>query len=52
MEKLKAPLFRGLEGGGATNDWCSTKDTLFINKSIKHCLIRPGVNLGDFDDVI
>ena len=22
IEKLKAPLFRGPEGGGATNDWC------------------------------
>ena len=22
IEKLKAPLFRGLEGAGATNDWC------------------------------
>ena len=24
IEKLKAPLFRGLEGAGATNDWCIT----------------------------
>ena len=22
IEKLKAPLFRGPEGAGATNDWC------------------------------
>ena len=22
IEKLKAPLFRGLEGAGDTNDWC------------------------------
>ena len=22
IEKLKAQLFRGPEGGGATNDWC------------------------------
>ena len=25
IEKLKAPLFRGLEGAGATNDWCITE---------------------------
>ena len=24
IEKLKAPLFCGPEGGGATNDWCIT----------------------------
>ena len=24
IEKLKAPLFRGPEGAGATNDWCIT----------------------------
>ena len=24
IEKLKAPLFRGPEGTGATNDWCIT----------------------------
>ena len=24
IEKLKAPLFRGSEGAGATNDWCIT----------------------------
>ena len=25
IEKLKAPLFRGPEGVGATNDWCISK---------------------------
>ena len=25
IEKLKAPLFRGPEGAGATNDWCIAK---------------------------
>ena len=25
IEKLKAPLFRGPEGAGATNDWCITR---------------------------
>ena len=24
IEKLKAPLFRGPKGAGATNDWCIT----------------------------
>ena len=24
IDKLKAPLFRGPEGAGATNDWCIT----------------------------
>ena len=24
FQKLKAALFRGPEGGGDTNDWCST----------------------------
>ena len=28
IEKLKAPLFRGPEGAGATNDWCITNDIL------------------------
>ena len=23
IEKLKAPLFRGPKGAGATNDWCT-----------------------------
>ena len=27
IEKLKAPLFRGPEGAGATNDWCITAST-------------------------
>ena len=27
IEKLKAPLFRGPEGAGATNDWCITLDS-------------------------
>ena len=26
IEKLKAPLFRGPEGAGATNDWCIMKN--------------------------
>ena len=29
IEKLKAPLFRGPEGAGATNDWCIREHTLF-----------------------
>ena len=28
IEKLKAPLFRGPEGAGATNDWCITPNTV------------------------
>ena len=27
IEKLKAPLIRGPEGAGATNDWCITYST-------------------------
>ena len=30
IEKLKAPLFRGPKGAGATNDWC------IIHKFIRH----------------
>ena len=29
IEKLKAPLFRGPERAGDTNDWCIIKDALF-----------------------
>ena len=28
IEKLKAPLFRGPEGGGDTNDWCINMTTI------------------------
>ena len=30
IEKLKAPLFRGPEGVGATNDWCITHLPRFL----------------------
>ena len=29
IEKLKAPLFRGPEGAGATNDWCIKNRNVF-----------------------
>ena len=29
IEKLKAPLFRGPEGAGATNDWCIRTSLIF-----------------------
>ena len=29
IEKLKAPLFRGPEGAGSSNDWCITTDRYF-----------------------
>ena len=29
IEKLKAPLFRGPEGAGATNDWCIMRKPAF-----------------------
>ena len=29
IEKLKAPLFRGPEGAGATNDWCIVHNLFF-----------------------
>ena len=38
IEKLKAPLFRGPEGAGDTNDWCITTillekaESIFFNK--------------------
>ena len=28
IEKLKAPLFRGPEGAGASNDWCIIETAL------------------------
>ena len=31
IEKLKAPLFRGPEGAGATNDWCIKIDNFQLN---------------------
>ena len=38
IEKLKAPLFRGPEGAGATNDWCITSCLSAIkNHWIKYC---------------
>ena len=33
-EKLKAPLFRGPEGAGATNDWCITVTTTPVRSTI------------------
>ena len=30
IEKLKAPLFRGPEGAGATNDWCITAKLICV----------------------
>ena len=40
IEKLKAPLFRGPKGGGATNDWriTGTDDT---HKSLDEFEFRP-----------
>ena len=31
IEKLKAPLFRGPKGAGATNDWCIILKCTIIN---------------------
>ena len=31
IEKLKAPLFRGPQGAGATNDWCMMCRNLSYN---------------------
>ena len=36
IEKLKAPLFRGPKGAGATNDWCITGDTHDFTQQIKY----------------
>ena len=38
IEKLKAPLFRGPEGAGATNDWCINDD---MRESLEKYEIRP-----------
>ena len=38
IEKLKAPLFRGPERAGATNDWCITKFDL----AVKYLNVTPG----------
>ena len=34
IEKLKAPLFRGPEGAGATNDWCITHHIILFLQSV------------------
>ena len=34
IEKLKAPLFRGPEGAGATNDWCINYNAPVISNPI------------------
>ena len=36
IEKLKAPLFRGPEGAGATNDWCIS---MMRKNYVKHNLM-------------
>ena len=33
IEKLKAPLFRGPMGAGATNDWCITHNPSFTHSA-------------------
>ena len=38
IEKLKAPLFRGPEGAGDTNDWCITGVYFFLIFAPKHRL--------------
>ena len=35
IEKLKAPLFRGPKGAGATNDWCITEANLIDSHNIR-----------------
>ena len=40
IEKFKAPLFRGPEGAGDTNDWC------IIPKKTQCVLIHHGTCLG------
>ena len=42
IEKLKAPLFRGPEGAGATNDWC----IICIKK------IKPHIYASVFQNVL
>ena len=39
IKKLKAPLYRGPEGAGATNDWCITSHTN-LNTLNLHLLTR------------
>ena len=34
-EKLKAPLFRGPEGAGDTNDWCTSCFDMFLNNHLE-----------------
>ena len=36
IEKLKAPLFRGPEGAGATNDWCIMGSLNFMLNRVNH----------------
>ena len=35
IEKLKAPLFRGPKGAGATNDWCISDESLGVVDAIR-----------------
>ena len=37
IEKLKAPLFCGPKGAGATNDWCITLTAYAINFDFQSC---------------
>ena len=39
IEKLKAQLFRGPEGAGATNDWCIAKTKALISFAVTAKLI-------------
>ena len=54
IEKLKAPLFRGPEGAGDTNDWCITFMALTglteQNRTKRYILIY--FSLTDIDDFI
>ena len=55
IEKLKAPLFRGPEGDGDSNDWCIyyTEKEQFIIQSLNHLLFnyslfQPKASFGYF----
>ena len=41
IEKLKAPLFRGPEGAGTTNDWCIIIKIFSVKMGCIYNLLQP-----------
>ena len=55
IEKLKAPLFRGPEGGGATNDLCIMGQNIYLTSRRSSYILsspEPQGSLGDLIHVV